>query len=185
MQDKFRDNWQEVLMNFNKKFELHLISGDQDKEKEKIIKMIENPKNVHFHFSPTDKQKYINDLVNDNKKVVMIGDGLNDQQALRASQVGIAISESASHFSPASDVILLGEKFADLPYFMKVARKAANLIRLNFCFSLLYNIFGISIAVSGMLTPLIAAILMPLSSLTVVLVAVFGSSIVLKSKVSV
>lgn len=182
LQDKFRNNYQTVLTSLKKNYELHLISGDQDKEKEKIENIIQNQENVHFYFTPSDKQNYISSLVKSNKKVVMIGDGLNDQQALRASHVGIAVSESAGHFSPASDIILLGEKFEDLPYFIKVARKAAKLIRINFGFSLLYNILGVSIAVSGMLTPLVAAILMPLSSLTVVFVAVFGSSFLLRRK---
>lgn len=182
LQDKFRNNWQEVLCELNKKYELHLISGDQDNEKIKIEKNITNKNNIHFYFTPHDKKKYIEDLVKSQRKVAMVGDGLNDQQALQASHVGIAISESASHFSPASDIIMLGEKFEALPYFLEIAKKSSLLIKTNFCFSLFYNFFGISIAISGMLTPLIAAILMPLSSLTVVLVALIGSSIVLKPK---
>ena len=182
MQDKFRDNWKDVLQALSRNYELHLISGDQDNEKLKIESAFPTEKNVHFFCKPDDKEKYIKNLKVKKRNVVMIGDGLNDQQALQASQVGVAISENASHFSPASDIIMLGETFKDLPFFINVSKKAARLIKVNFAFSLLYNVIGVSIAVSGHLTPLVAAILMPLSSLTVVMVAVFGSAIVLHQK---
>lgn len=182
MQDKFRDNWKDVLLALSENYELHLISGDQDNEKIKIESAFPNKKNIHFFCNPNDKEKYINTLKQKNRNVVMVGDGLNDQQALQASQVGIAVSENASHFSPASDIIMLGDTFKDLPYFIRVSHKAASLIKVNFAFSLLYNLVGVGIAVSGHLTPLVAAILMPLSSLTVVMVAVFGSAIVLHQK---
>jgi len=184
LQDKFRENGKEILVSLQNKYDLHVISGDHDKSRENLEQIGLNRNQIHFQYSPLDKQEYIQALVKQGKKVIMIGDGLNDQEALRSSHVGIAISEESSHFSPASDVILIGKQWSELPYFIASSKQAVKLIKLNLGFSLLYNIFGIYIAVGGMLTPIYAAILMPVSSLTVVLVAAFGSSIVLSKRQS-
>jgi len=93
---------------------------------------------------------------------------LNDAGALKQADVGIAISENAHQFSPASDAILLGNQLAQLPKFLQFSMDSLTIVRWGFAFSILYNIIGLFFAVQGVLEPVIAAILMPVSSISVV-----------------
>ena len=94
---------------------------------------------------------------------------MNDAGALQQSDVGVSISEDINTFTPASDAILDSERFEKLPTFLKFSRISIRIIIISFLISFLYNIIGLYFAVQGTLSPLIAAILMPASSLTVVL----------------
>jgi Cu+-exporting ATPase len=115
----------------------------------------------------------------------MIGDGLNDAGALRQSDVGISISEDINTFTPAADAILDSDQFKNLPTFLKFSRISIRIIMISFLISFLYNFIGLYFAIQGTLSPLIAAILMPISSLTVVLftmgaTALFGKKLGLR-----
>lgn len=107
----------------------------------------------------------------------MIGDGLNDAGALKQSDVGISISEDINNFTPASDAILDGDQFEHLATFLKFSRISIRIIMISFLISFLYNIIGLYFAVQGTLSPLIAAILMPASSLTVVLFTIGATAL--------
>ena len=98
----------------------------------------------------------------------MIGDGLNDAGALKSSYAGISVADNLFYFTPASDAIIEGDKLTSLERFLSFSKKNITIIKLSFLLSFLYNIIGISLAAQGNLTPLIAAILMPASSVTVV-----------------
>ena len=98
----------------------------------------------------------------------MIGDGLNDAGALAQSDVGIVVSENTNVFSPACDGILDATKFSLIPDYIKASKKSLKVIKWSFAFSFLYNITGLYFAVTGELIPVIAAILMPLSSISIV-----------------
>ena len=99
---------------------------------------------------------------------MMIGDGLNDAGALAQSNVGISISENVNVFSPACDGILDATEFSKISYFMKLSKKAILIIKRSFTLSLLYNVVGLAFAISGKLSPLVAAIIMPLSTVTII-----------------
>jgi len=118
--------------------------------------------------SPMDKSNAIRAEQEQGHRVLMIGDGLNDAGALAQSDVGVTVTETSAALTPASDAIMEASAVAELPHFLRMARRARRIVIGSLFISLCYNITGVSFAVSGHLTPLIAAILMPLSSVTVV-----------------
>ena len=155
-----------IIDKLNKKV-LHLISGDNDAE---IVDMQTyfSKENIYFDMLPPDKLNYIAELQKTDKNVMMIGDGLNDAGCLQQSNVGVSISEDINSFSPACDAILDASNFNKLPLFIKFSKMAMKVVYLSFFISFMYNIVGMYFAIKGDVTPIFAAILMPVSSITVV-----------------
>ena len=166
--------------------ELGILSGDNDGEKEKLEKMLPAKTKMMFDQKPEDKLEYIKKL-QENHTVLMVGDGLNDAGALAQSDVGLAVSENINVFSPACDGILDASKLGMLPSFIKLSKKSMRIIKMSFILSLCYNIVGLYFAVTGQLEPVIAAILMPLSSISIVLFTTLATNFIgkgLKNKES-
>lgn len=157
----------EGLVNGLKEFELHLVSGDNDAERVALSKWFDQD-HMAFNASPKNKLDYIAKIQSQEKKVMMLGDGLNDAGALKQSDVGIALAENVYAFSPACDAILDARSFSRLDDILKFSQLSLKVVRRSFIISLVYNSIGMVFAVQGMLTPLFAAILMPLSSVTVI-----------------
>lgn len=156
--------------------EVYLLSGDNDREAELLAPIFKDRANLHFRQSPKDKLQFIQELQNQGKKVLMLGDGLNDAGALRQADAGIAITEDTANFTPASDAILSAERFHRLPAYMEYARRSIHLVFGAYSLALLYNIVGLSFAVQGTLSPVVAAILMPLSSISIVIFGTISSN---------
>lgn len=152
-----------------------VLSGDNDHERERLQAMLGPSVRLYFNRQPHEKSEYIKELQRAGEKVMMIGDGLNDAAALRQSDTGIALSDDSNHFTPASDAILEAAQLPYLSSFMRLCRVSRRIIVVSFILSILYNIIGLYFAVLGQLSPMIAAILMPSSSLSILLVT-FGSS---------
>jgi len=150
-------------------YEMHVLSGDNDREKAFLSQVFPTNSQLKFNQSPSDKLAYIEKLKQSGKTVLMVGDGLNDAGALKQSDVGISISDDIYHFSPACDAILDAGNFPLLQRFIRFSSSSLRVVKSSYVLSFVYNVVGLSFAVSGMLTPLICAILMPLSSVTVVL----------------
>jgi P-type Cu+ transporter len=121
-----------------------------------------------FNQNPHDKLEYISTLQSSHSKVMMLGDGLNDSGALKQSDVGVAITDDTGVFTPSCDGILEGKKINQIDKFILLALSATSILKTGFGISFFYNLITLSFAVSGHLTPLIAAILMPISSISVV-----------------
>jgi Cu+-exporting ATPase len=159
------------------KYELLMLSGDNDAEKKIIEKLFASKNNILFNQSPQDKLKTIKKLQDQNKKVLMLGDGLNDAGALMQSDVGIAVSDHSAQFSPACDAIIDGSKIGVIHALLAYARTGKKIVAASFALSIVYNIVGLSFAVKGTLSPIVAAILMPTSSISIVLLVTFLSSL--------
>jgi P-type Cu+ transporter len=152
-------------------YKLALLSGDNEGDRERFWNLFGNDRVMRFNQTPLDKLNFIQGLRASGSTVMMVGDGLNDAGALKQSDVGVAVVEKIGTFSPASDVILEASQVSRLHDILTFARTSARIVRLSFGVSATYNLVGISIAAAGILSPLICAVLMPLSSLSVVLFA--------------
>ena len=130
-----------------------------------------------FNQKPVDKLNEVAKLQKNNQKVAMIGDGLNDAGALRQSDIGIALSENINVFSPGCDAILDASQFHKIKTYLNVSKKGVAIIKYGFILSLCYNVVGLYFAVTGKLTPIIAAILMPLSSISIVIFTTISTNL--------
>ena len=166
---QWRDGFKAVTFNLGKHADLHLLSGDQEQDKQVLVPFFPNAQQMRFGQSPQNKLDYISRLQQCGSKVLMFGDGLNDAGALRKSNLGVAVTDNINNFSPDCDAILDGASFKKIPQFIQQAKDAVKVIHISFVISLLYNLVGLSFAVQGLLSPLIAAILMPISTATIIL----------------
>lgn len=173
--NRFRESLPAVFEALSTTADLAILSGDNTAEKQTLERLIKQPVQMHFNQKPDDKLNFIKSLQQQGKRVLMIGDGLNDSGALAQSDVGIAISENINVFSPACDGILDASRFKDLPQFIQLAKRGKRIIKWSFVCSLLYNLAGLVLAISGNLKPVYAAILMPLSSISIVVFTTLSS----------
>lgn len=151
-------------------YTLAVLSGDNDQERQYLHTLFGQETNIRFNQSPADKLEAIQQMKQqDAGLLMMVGDGLNDAAALRQADIGMAVSENSGQFTPASDIIIDAEQMRKLPQLLRFVRQTRIIIFSNLSLSLLYNITGLSFALSGLLTPVVSAILMPVSSITVVL----------------
>ena len=169
----FKNNYREGLVELveylkRKKFELVVLSGDNEGEKKYLSKVFGTQASILFRQTPANKLKAIQELQQDGKNVLMIGDGLNDAGALKQSDVGISISDDINNFSPACDAILNAGKFRWLGSILAISRASHRIILGSFVIALGYNFIGLYFAMQGTLSPVIAAILMPISSISII-----------------
>ncbi|WP_374507196.1 heavy metal translocating P-type ATPase metal-binding domain-containing protein [Flavobacterium sp.] len=166
--NQYREGLATLFANLSQQYQLKILSGDNEGEREALEKLLPKGTELIFNQKPEQKLAFIKNLQESGKNVMMVGDGLNDAGALAQSNVGIAISENVNVFSPACDAILDASVFQQLHSFLKLSKKSITTIKMSFTLSLLYNVVGLSFAVTGNLLPLVAAIIMPLSTITIV-----------------
>ncbi|WP_271765723.1 heavy metal translocating P-type ATPase [Aquimarina algiphila] len=166
--NQYRNGVKKVFNQLFKNYQLAILSGDNEGEKEYLQKVLPENTSLIFNQKPDDKLNYIKMLQQQHKKVIMVGDGLNDAGALAQSDVGIAVSENVNVFSPACDGILDASQFDKISTYLMISKNAIKIIKSSFILSFLYNCVGLYFAVTGQLSPIIAAILMPLSSISII-----------------
>ncbi|AZI67148.1 HAD family hydrolase [Kaistella daneshvariae] len=166
--NEYRGNMAEMFGKFQE-YPIHILSGDNASEENSLKSLVPHIAGMKFNQSPENKLNYIKELQDENRKVAMLGDGLNDAGALKQSNVGIAVADDTHSFTPSSDVIMAGEKMPFLRDYFDLSKDAITIVKITFGISFFYNIIGLSFAVTGHLSPLVAAILMPISSITVVI----------------
>jgi Cu+-exporting ATPase len=182
IENSYRQGLDDVISGIKGKYALNLLSGDNDAERKNLEPIFGQEASLLFNQSPTDKMEFINKLKIDGSHVLMIGDGLNDAGALMKSQVGITIADDIYSFSPACDGIIESSKFGRLYNFIRFTDISMTVVKISFVISFLYNVIGIYFAVQGTLSPLIAAILMPISSISVVAFATFAINYMAKKR---
>ena len=165
--NEYRENLPGLFGKLNG-YNIHVLSGDNSSEEDYLRNMIPTAQEMKFNQDPESKLNFIRELQEQGQKVAMLGDGLNDAGALKQSNVGIAVADDTHSFTPSSDVIMNGEKVAELDKYLELTRDAIAIVKITFAISLTYNVVGLTIAVLGYMSPLVAAILMPISSISVV-----------------
>jgi Cu+-exporting ATPase len=166
--NQYREGLEQLFKNLIKNYNIKVLSGDNEGERETLEKLLPKGTELIFNQKPEQKLEFIKNLQSSGKNVMMVGDGLNDAGALAQSNIGISISENVNVFSPACDAILDASEFKKLNYYLKLSKKSITTIKMSFTLSLLYNMVGLSFAITGNLLPLVAAIIMPLSTITIV-----------------
>lgn len=176
-ENQYRTGLPATIAELKKRYALVLLTGDSDSEQATLQQYFGADAALHFNQRPEDKLAFVQSLQSQGKKVLMVGDGLNDAGALKQAHVGIAISEDTGSFSPACDMIMDAQQLRHLPQVLQLAKQSKRIVRNSFLLSLVYNAIGLGWAVSGNLSPVFAAILMPVSSMSVVGFAVWCTAL--------
>jgi len=173
--NEYREGLNGLIYSLKRRYALTVVSGDQSSDQSFLQQLFGREVPLLFDQLPTDKQEVVNTLQQKGHRVIMVGDGLNDAGALLQADVGIAVTDDSNRFTPASDCILSAEALPRLDAFLKVARANKKIVLIAFVVSVIYNLIGLFFAVQGTLHPMIAAILMPASSMSILLIS-FGLS---------
>lgn len=173
----YRNGLAELITDLKKDKKIEVMTGDTDAEAPNLKRYFGEEVQVQFSMSPMEKRIHIQRLQKNKEKVLMLGDGLNDAGAISESYVGVSISDDIFGFLPSCDAILEADRFSRLKNILDFTSASVKLVKVNFVISFAYNLVGMYFAVQGILSPIVAAILMPLSSITVVSFAILSTNI--------
>lgn len=168
VEQKWRSGLAALIQKLQRRFALKVLSGDTDKEATELKRFFPPHADIRFNQSPRQKLQAISGLQKNGEHIIMLGDGLNDAGALKQSDFGIAITDNINNFTPGCDAILKGSSINLLPNFYQLSKDGLKTIKLSFVIAVIYNCIGLYYAVQGALYPLVAAVLMPLSAITII-----------------
>jgi Cu+-exporting ATPase len=177
-ENSMRDGISEIITTMKKNCKISLLSGDNDHDLNRMRALFPEGSELRFYQSPQEKLDFIKGLQKDGMKVLMIGDGLNDAGALKQSDVGLVIADNINNFTPASDIIMDARAFSRLGSVLTYSRYIRYALYGAFVLAVLYNGIGLYFAVGAKLSPIVAAILMPISSISIILYGVVVSKLV-------
>lgn len=170
--DKIKDGSKNLVNHLSRYSEIHLATGDAKTVALSVGKNVGiKQDNIHSELSPEDKNLIVTKLSN----TMMIGDGANDSLALRNADVGVCIGGSVDLALEVSDIYLSTYDISKVWDLFVISHETIKLIKRNLLFSILYNITGITLAMMGLISPLVAAIFMPISSFTVLVSTIVGT----------
>ena len=165
---QWREGIAPLINQLDSNYDLKVLSGDTNKD-EAMLKLVFKPATAMlFNQSPVQKLEEIKTLQHNHKKVMMLGDGLNDAGALKQANFGIAITDNINNFTPGCDAIMSGKALSLLPNFIQLGKDGLKTIKISFAIATAYNLIGVYYAVQGTLYPLVAAVLMPISTITII-----------------
>ncbi|TBO41457.1 heavy metal translocating P-type ATPase [Pedobacter kyonggii] len=167
IKQQWRSGLAQLILKLSK-FKLQVLSGDTDKDRYMLDTIFTKNTTIRFRQSPHQKLDAVLKLQQDGNKVMMLGDGLNDAGALKQSDFGIALTDNINNFTPGCDAILKGNSLNYLPEFIQLGKDGLKIIKTSFAIAIAYNCIGIYFAVQGTLYPLVAAVLMPISTVTII-----------------
>ena len=162
-----REDVQRLISEVKNDYASHLLSGDKESAGNQFKDW--GFSSLMMNSTPASKLQHIELLQKKGSKVLMIGDGLNDAGALKQADVGIAISDTLHGFVPSCDAIMDGQHLKDLKLYLTFSKAATQVVKWSFSLSFFYNGLGLLFATTGALSPIVAAILMPISSISTVL----------------
>ena len=168
-----REGIKESLKSLETQYQLGMLTGDNNKDQQRISNLFHNTSALHYAVSPIEKKALIK-KANKESGTAYFGDGLNDTGALNEALVGFSVRDAHERFTPAADVLFPGNRMNQVHQFFAFSKRVKQVIQLSFIFSLVYNFIGLSFALTGTLSPLIAAILMPVSTITIILITTIG-----------
>ncbi len=181
LDQEYRKGLRTVLDRWRSRYKLSLLSGDDPAEMSRLQAQFPEDSLLYFRQSPHDKLTFVKERQTRGERIMMIGDGLNDAGALKGSDVGLVVTGQVGNFIPACDAVLEGQSFEKLPDFFRFIDQSINVVFWSYGIALVYNVIGLTFAVQGLLKPVVAAILMPLSSVTIVLFGVGLSTILARN----
>jgi Cu2+-exporting ATPase len=167
LEDRLREGAETAVRSLSAEgFAIEILSGDAE---EKVAK-VANALGIRYlsRVSPAEKMRHVAAAATLQRKMLMVGDGLNDAPALSAAHVSMAPASAADIGRNAADIVFLRETLTAVPRTIAIARQAARLVRQNVVLAVIYNAVAVPVAVAGEVTPLVAAAAMSLSSVLVV-----------------
>ncbi|KRT17941.1 ATPase [Pedobacter ginsenosidimutans] len=167
IKQQWRSGLAQLILKLSK-LKLLVLSGDTDKDRWMLDTIFTPKTTIRFRQSPHQKLHAVLKLQQGGNKVMMLGDGLNDAGALKQSDFGIALTDNINNFTPGCDAILKGSALNFLPDFIRLSKDGLKIIKISFAIAIVYNCIGIYFAVQGTLYPLVAAVLMPISTVTII-----------------
>ncbi|MEW6772765.1 MAG: heavy metal translocating P-type ATPase metal-binding domain-containing protein [Bacteroidota bacterium] len=177
IQNEVREGLEELVKLIKNGYYVHILTGDTSERTEQIKNLFKDTNCIILTGQkPEDKKRYIEDLQKKGNIVMMVGDGLNDIPALKTADFGVCITDDSSYFAPSGDAIMSGDSLKYLPHILHFSKKSYQLLIISYIFSFMYNAIGLTLAFMGYLKPIVAAIFMPLSSISVVLFAIISTN---------